>query len=672
MPAFHLRRWLLAALLVLVMGACAPSAAPETFHGGLLAHPALSITPTPGSAGVLGEPSVPRDTEAQLHSVYLPPRDPVALAQRLRGVDFVPTPPARPPRTWQVGDVAEFWVDNLDRDEKFQVEATLRYATEHVYVWVQSGYTVDEAALRRSADMFETHTYPLLREAFGPEWSPGIDGDPRLHILHAGNMGYSVAAYFASDSEYPPAVVPTSNAREMFFVNLDTMGDDIGTAYYDGVLAHEFQHMIHWHADLNEDTWLNEGLSELASLLAGFDRVGFAPDFLRQPTTQLNAWPEDADHLAHYGASHLFITYFYERFGPEATRALVAAPANGLDSIEDTLRGLEIIDPLTGKPYTAEDIFADWTVANLLNDPTVGDGRYGYSLLDPGLPTAAITETISVYPYSQVGTALPQYGTHYLQLTRMGPAQVRFEFQGTEEVRLVPTDPHSGRYMWYSNRGDSSDATLTRAFDLSGLSKATLTYHMWYDIEHLWDYGYLMVSTDEGQGWHILETGHTTTENPHGTAYGPGYTGSSGSNQLGPVGWVEEAVDLSAFVGGRVLVRFELITDEATNEPGMVIDDVSIPELGYYEDFEDGPGGWASEGWLYIDNVLTQRWVVQRVTRNAEGVGVERLLGPEDGPYGAWEFTVGGPAGEVFLVISPLAPVTTVPAQYGYTLTPVD
>ena len=326
----------------------------------------VAAGPLPVGADGPGQRRETTLTELALQNADLPARDRNELALRLGGVTAIPTPPTSPARLWQVGDTQSFWVDDVDADRKFQVDATLQYLNERVYMWVESGHEVDPAALQRSADTFAEHTYPTIHAAFGSEWSPGIDGDPRIYILHASGLGNSVAAYFANDSENPPQAVPSSNAHEMFFVNLDTMGDEIGTAYYDAVLTHEFQHMVHWANDANEDSWLNEGASELAALLAGFDNRGFAATFLQQPRTQLDAWPENASHLAHYGASFMFATYFHERFGDAATRALVADLENGFASVDDTLRNLAITDPLTGQPIQGEDVFADWVVANLV------------------------------------------------------------------------------------------------------------------------------------------------------------------------------------------------------------------------------------------------------------------------------------------------------------------
>ncbi len=615
----------------------------------------LLINPTGTFAQ--GPDSLPTTLE-QVETVPLPPSDVVELAQRLKGLVVIPEPPSTP-RAWQIGDTATFWVDNLDMDEQFQVQADLRYMNDVVYMWTEKGRTVNEDALRRSADTFAEHTYPAIHAAFGTEPLPGVDGDPRLHILLAGNMGYSTAAYFGSESLFPVEIVDSSNEREMFYVNLDTMANDIGTDYFDGVLAHEFQHMVHWTHDSNEDTWMDEGMAELASLLTGFERESFAPFFLENPAIQLTTWPEVESSLPYYGAAFMFMTYFHERFGDEGTRLLVSNPDNGFLAVDDTLRQLNAIDTLSGQPVTGLDVFADWTVANLLDDPGLADGRYGYTLLADSLGTARVTNAIKSYPAEQT-TSAPQYSAHYINLSRTGPGRIRVTFDGAETVRLVPTDAASGSRMWYSNRGDSSDSTLTHAFDLTGAKSATLEFDTWYHLEDQWDYAYVMASTDGGATWALLETPHTTRENPYGNAYGPGYTGTSG-------GWVHESIDLTPFVGHETLIRFEMITDLAVNTPGIVIDNVAIPEIGYASDFEDGMGGWDSQGWLYIDNVLPQEWIVQVVRRAGDATEVTRLLMPGDGTSGQWDLDLGGPDGQITLIISPIAPKTTEPGNFTLT-----
>lgn len=646
--------WWLVVVLVAAgaLMASAQGTVPAAQADYLLTPPA----PTPVAQSSGATPSI------GLGETLIPPRDRIDLARRLLGLTEVPPPPSESPPELPLGSVVTFWADNLDEDYAFQVDAELVYRTPHVYMFVEVGQQVDLAAVQRSAEAFEQIIRPRVHDVFGSEWSPGIDGDPHLYVLHATRLGNWVAAYYGSSSSYPAAAVANSNEREMFYVNLDTMRGAIGSDYYEGVLAHEFQHMVHWYVDRNEDTWLNEGLSELATLLTGYGMSNFAQAFLRDPALQLNTWPEASGQRgAHYGASFLFAAYFYQRYGERATTTLVRDPANGLASVDQTLAQIGATDPLTGAPETAVDLFADWLVTNLLQDPTVGDGRYAYTLPDlEGLPRAAITATLSPAGATRVAEA-PQWGAHYLALP---DGRFRLNFSGDVTVGIVPTDAHSGRMMWWSNRADDSDSRLTRAFDLRGVSQATLRFWTWYQIETLWDYAYVMVSTDDGATWTPLASSRTTTDDPHGNAYGPGYTGESG-------GWVEETIDLSPYAGKQILLRFEYITDDAVTQPGFLLDDIRIPEIGYADDVEGDDGGWISEGWLRTDNVLPQEFLVLLVQPSASPL-VTRLLGAGQAPQGEWELTLSSSSEPAVLVVAGLAPVTTEPARYRLTLTPLS
>jgi hypothetical protein len=611
--------------------------------------------PTPAisreQAGTLGD-----ETEALLEEAVIPVRDLHRLAIRLRGL------PPDTPRTvnpegspdYEVGTRRLFHASNVDTEEQFDLYATLRYKTEHVYMWVEEGARVDQDALEAAADRFEEESYVINRAFFGSEWSPGVDNDPHLSILHATNLGDSVAGYYSSADEFVSAVRDDSNEMEMFYINLDNVRLD--SDFHNGVLAHEFQHMIHWYNDRNEETWLNEGFSELATYLNGFDVGGSDWLFANAPDTQLNTWPSGPGAAgANYGAAYLFTSYFLDRFGSDATKALVAHVENSFASVEDALQS-------QSNDLTYEDLFADWVVANLLDDPSIEDGRYGYEDIDPPSFDVETTYYSNAYPVSE-RASVHQHGTDYIEV--QGRKPLNLSFTGSTQVGLVDTNAHSGVYFWWSNRGDDSDMSLTRSFDLSGVDEATLSYWTWYDIENDWDYAYVEASTDGGTTWEILETPSGVGTNPNGNSFGWAYTGSSGDGETPQ--WIQEEVDLSGYAGEQIQIRFEYITDDAVNRPGFVLDDVAIPEIGYFDDFESDEGEWEPAGFIRHANVLSQRWLVQVILFGTEAT-VERVELDED-QIGSTVIPLDSTADRAIITVSGLAPVTTELANYEYEIT---
>ncbi len=92
----------------------------------------------------------------------------------------------------------------------------------------------------------------------------------------------------------------------------------------------------------------------------------------------------------------------------------------------------------------------------------------------------------------------------------------------------------------------------------------------------------------------------------------------------------EEQVDLTEFAGKKIMLRFEMVTDDAVNQPGLLMDNISIPEIGYPDDGESGVGGWDAVGWRLTDNSLAQRWLVQLMEIGGGQVTVQRMaVGPE-------------------------------------------
>jgi hypothetical protein len=592
-----------------------------------------------------------RETGLRAASTTLPPRDLQTLARSLQGLSEPPSAAPVPP-DYELGDTEIFWLHNVHTNSFFTATVTLRYETPHAYWWIEEGYDVPAQDLQRSAEQFEEGTYPTNRRLFGSEWSPGIDGDPHIYIFLGDVPG--VGGYFSSPDEYPVEIRPKSNEHEMFYISLDNAMP--GNDYFDGILAHEFQHMIHWAMDRDEETWVNEGLSELAAQVNGYDVGGSDRLFSMVPDTQLTTWPELEESAPHYGASYLFLAYFLEQYGEDAVQRLVAEPANGRAGFDAVLAQ---VDP--DRP-SFEDLFADWVVATYLDGADLVSGHYGYA--DLTLQTPVHSAHLTGFPAGHQ-EAVHQYAADYILLE--GEGDVTIEFTGSLVVPLVGNEVHSGGFQWWSNRGDEGDATLTRAFDLTGLEGATLQAWMWYDLETDYDYAYVEVSTDDGGTWHLLANSDTTTTNPSGNSYGPGFTGTSGGGE--EPRWVQQTFDLSPYAGQPVLVRFQVITDDTVNRPGLCLDDISIPELDYSDDVEGGEGGWQAAGWLRATDQIPQDFLVQFIVPGRE-VRVERMP-LDEGMRGTLTLTgLGRDLDHAVLVISAIAPATTERAAYSVRVTP--
>lgn len=633
----RLAAFLCLAALLLLAGACShkeaagptPSSQTTTTPRATAATPAT--TPYPGQTA-------------------LPTRDIAALARRLRGVTGeIPTSVNPTPPDYSVGDRKLFYVIHLaDPGEAadvppqvLEIWATLQVVTPHAYLYTQDGESVSQEDLEKAAAAFEDTIYPTVAGTFGRERSPGIDNDPHITILHAQLAG--AAGYFSDMDEYPRLVSPLSNEREMVYLDLPSLTP--GSDTYIGILAHELQHLVHSNGDPDEELWVNEGLSEVA---AGLVREGssMGKDFLEQPDTQLNTWDPSGDNYVHYGAADLFSRYLVHRIGGTATlKDLVSEPLNGMAGINEFLRREAF-------GFAFSDLFRDWMIANYLDEPA--GGIYSYPDLDVAVPpTATLSEAASGEE------TVHQFAADYIEV-KLPAGEATFTFDGADTVPLLANEPHSGRGQWWSARGDSIDTTLTRELDLTGLASATLRFWTWFDIERWFDYGYVEVSTDGGVTWKALPGRHTTDDDPLRQAYGPGYTGKS-SGGTEPE-WVEESIDLTPFAGGRVLLRFECVTDGGVNAPGWAIDDISVPELGFRDDAEDD-GGWEAASFQRLTGPLPQRFVVQLIERGEEPQVSQITL--DSGNRAAVDLT--GPVDAV-IVIAATSEGTTETASYEYSL----
>jgi hypothetical protein len=111
------------------------------------------------------------------------------------------------------------------------------------------------------------------------------------------------------------------------------------------------------------------------------------------------------------------------------------------------------------------------------------------------------------------------------------------------------------------------------------------------------------------------------------------------------------------------MLRFQLLTDYNTNRDGVQIDDIAIPEIGFFDGAEDDSGGWVTQGFVRSSNLVPADWIVWLV-KASNPLQVERI---ELTPEKTADFEIadlGEKLTTAALVISPIAPTTTMELDY--------
>lgn len=297
---------------------------------------------------------------------------------RTRGI--VQYADVKPP---EVGDIESFNTFNLVTGNYEQLNARLMKIGEHCYIYLEEGQNVSNSVLNRIKNEFDNSIYPITRKWFGSEWSPGIDDDPRITLLlldirdgynpSQGRRGFTAGYFYAGDN-YLRSKNPHSNERSMLY--LDINPTDPSSDTFLSVIAHEFQHMIHWNQDPKEFIWLNEAMSQLAQFVAGYGHPEQLNRYIERPGNSLVAWSRDST-IANYGKVYLWAYYISTTVAStpnrrrEFMRRIVRNQKQGMQSIDDAIRLQRIRTDVN-------TLFNNFSVATYLNDSRIERGVYGF------------------------------------------------------------------------------------------------------------------------------------------------------------------------------------------------------------------------------------------------------------------------------------------------------
>jgi hypothetical protein len=329
------------------------------------------------------------------------------------------TPPPNP----NVGDSWNWYIWSLNGPPQALVRScTVRGEGTNCYVVVENtqwNVNVTQAQVDTVVARFDSHSpgpfpgsgiYQLDTLAFGQP-PDELDNDPKVYILFY-DFDVNSDGFFWFFDEYPDGTFEyASNECEVVYINDSDF--DVAGEYLLAVLAHEFEHMIHWNHDEDEALWVDEGCAELAMWFYGNpDNIS---GFNTNPNDPLVTW---GSTWTDYIQTYLWTLYFYEQYGGiPAIREVVRQPLNsiaGYDAVLDTV----------GSSAAFTDVFGDWVVANFLDDTTLADGRYGY-YGDNLPPFLAVNH--STYPVGPVTTTANPTATRYRRFFNGFPMQLSFD-----------------------------------------------------------------------------------------------------------------------------------------------------------------------------------------------------------------------------------------------------
>ncbi|GGP58282.1 protease [Streptomyces calvus] len=188
-------------------------------------------------------------------------------------------------------------------------------------------------------------------------------------------------------------------------------------------------------------------------------------------------------------------------------------------------------------------------------------------------------------------------------------------------------EPAEGATQWWSGSGDNLKNTLTRSVDLTGKSKAELTFDGWYDIEADYDYLYTEVSTDGGANWTAIDGTVDGQPIPRDGSDKPALHGTvDGHKKL--------AYSLDAYAGQKIDLRFRYQTDGGVAQKGFTADAITVTADGtplFSDNAESADGAWTATGFSRVGASFTKDYAQYYIAENRQYVSYDKTL--KTGPY---------------------------------------
>lgn len=147
--------------------------------------------------------------------------------------------------------------------------------------------------------------------------------------------------------------------------------------------------------------------------------------------------------------------------------------------------------------------------------------------------------------------------------------------------KLPPIQPKDGDYSYFSDEGDNLNTKMTsEVIDLTGASDASMSFDSWRSIETGYDYLYVnVIDADTGESERVESYDDETK------------------------GWDKEEISLKDFVGKKIQVEFNYVTDGGLAMSGFYLDNFEVEADGevVFADDAEGDKKFDLDGFLHFD-----------------------------------------------------------------------
>lgn len=263
----------------------------------------------------------------------------------------------------QIGSTRQyvFSFGNSKNDTTITATLVATSAHAHGYLDITDTGKLHTARIQAHLDHFSTEAYPIATSVYGAE--SDVDNDGKVHFLYTsqvdsvGSGSADVHPIQSSDGEYPyhnvsgiagfytiRSVLPANQGGNGNMADLMYLSPTIPShAFYQSLLAHEFQHLIscNQHVLLRngrcEESWLNEAMSHVCEDLVERHTQGGNRNLIsryRNAPHEYSVTGPATFSTGVRGAAYLFARSLMEDFGTDVLSRLVQTANVGITNVE--------------------------------------------------------------------------------------------------------------------------------------------------------------------------------------------------------------------------------------------------------------------------------------------------------------------------------------------------